>query len=117
MPDWLITFNFYIDERKRPENFPRVLHDLVFVKADSKEAVVEAVNTESFKYIRLQGVSVRKDPYAVEQPDVLDTARMFVPMHMWTHFDADVKPVTGEMPVLDKTGLASFISGKEVVKN
>jgi hypothetical protein len=115
--DHLITFNFYIDERKRPENFPRVLHDLVLIKADSKQAVVDAVNTESLKYIRMQGVSVRKDPYAPEQHGVLDTARMFVPIHMWTHFDADVKPVTGEMPVVDKTGLASFTDGRDVVKN
>ena len=115
--DHLITFNFYIDERKRPENFPRVLHDLVLVQADSKEGLVNAVNTESLKYVRMQGVSVRKDPYAVEQPNVLDTNRMFVPIHMWTHFDADVKSVTGEMPFVDKTGLASFASGKEVVKN
>ena len=117
MADYLITFNFYIDERKRPENFPRILHDLVLIHADSKQAVVDAVNTESLKYIRMQGVSVRKDPYAPEQPDKVDTARMFVPIHMWTHFDADVKTVTGEMPVVDKTGLASFTSGKEVVKH
>lgn len=115
--DYLITFNFYIDERKRPENFPRVLHDLILIKADSKEGVVSAVNTESLKYIRMQGGSFRKDPYAPEETNTVDVKRMFVFAHMITHFDADVRPLTGEMPEIDSTGLASLSSGKELVKN
>ena len=115
--DFLVTFIFHIDERKRPEGFPRQVRDLVMINSDSKQGLVTAVNTESLKYIRMQGVSVRKDPYAAEDPNKLDTERMFVPLHMITHFEADVKTITGEPAVVDQTGLASFPSGKEAVKH
>jgi hypothetical protein len=115
--DYLVTFVFHIDERKRPEGFPRQVRDLIIVSADSKQGLVTAVNTESLKYIRMQGASVRKDPYAMENPNKLDTERMFVPIHMITHFEAEVKTVTGELAVVDSTGLASMPSGKNVVKH
>ncbi len=63
----------------------------------------------------MQGVSVRKDPYALEDPNKLDTERMFVPMHMVTHFEAEVKTVSGEPAVVDSMGLASL--PKDAVKN
>lgn len=115
--EYLITFVFHIDERKRPENFPKELRDLVMITSDSKQGLVNAINTESVKYIRMQGVSVRKDPYAAEDPNKLDTERMFVPLHMITHFEAEVKTITGEPAVIDSTGLASLPSGKEVVRH
>lgn len=115
--DYLITFVFHIDERKRPENFPKQIRDLVMINSDSKQGLVNAVNTESVKYIRMQGVSVRKDPYAAEDPNKLDTERMFVPLHMITHFEAEVKTITGEQAVIDQTGLAALPSGKDIVRN
>jgi hypothetical protein len=115
--NYLIVFIFHIDERKRPERFPKEIFDNVFVNSDTKQGLVDAVNNESVKYIRMQGVSVRKDPSAMEEPNKVDTARMFVPMHMITYFEAKVEPILGEMPVVDETGLASLPSGKEIVKH
>jgi hypothetical protein len=115
--DFLITFTGHIDERKRPENFPHKIYDLLLIAADNKDGVVKAINDYSKNYIRNGGMSVRIDPYAQEDPSVLDTDRMFVPLHMLTYFTADVKQISGEIAGVDLAGSASMPSGKAVVKN
>jgi hypothetical protein len=118
MAEYLVTFVFDIDENRRPRDidFPKQLFDPMIIAADNKLGLIDTVNKESLKYIRMQGVSVRKDPYAMEKPNEVDVNRMFVPLHMITHFYAQVRPITGEIPDIDGTGLASLPSGKEIVK-
>jgi hypothetical protein len=122
MSDYLIKFIGHINERKRPENFPREIYDLLFVRIDEKvgkDGLVNAVNTESMKYIRLQGMTVRMvDPEQMEDLTKIDTERMYVPMHMITHITAEVSgPIVGNAPIVDSTGLASMPDEKKQVKN
>jgi hypothetical protein len=118
MADYLVTFVFEIDETRRPRDikFPKKLFDPIMVAADSKKALIEAVNNHSVTYIRMQGVSVRTDPYAMEKSNEVDVHRMFVPFHMITHFYAEVKPISGEVPLIDEAGVVSMLSGKDIVK-
>lgn len=117
MADYLVTFVGHINERMRPENFPREVRDLVLVQADSQEALVNEVNKASFQYIRLQGMGVRRNPYDPEVANQLDLDRMWVPMHMLTHIVPHVRLLTGEVPQVDpKTGMISLPSGSELVK-
>lgn len=117
MSDYLITFTGYIDERKRPENFPRTIKEMIFVSADTNEQVVKAVNDYSLQYIRAQGMSVRNDPTSMEDSTILDTSRRWVPMHMLTHFDAKVKQITGKIPMFDKEGRIELDDDDKPVRN
>jgi hypothetical protein len=111
--DFLVTFVGHIDVHKKPDGFPVIqgrpgeVHDLVFIRSENKEGIVNAVNTESLKYIRYQGMSVRRDPYAHEDPAKIDTDRMFVPMHMLTYISAEVKLIQGQPEEPESTGLAA----------
>lgn len=122
MADYLLKFIGHIDRFKRPDGFPEKIYDLLFIRIDEKEGkngLVNAVNTESLKYIRLQGMTVRTvAPEQIEDLTKLDTDRMFVPLHMITHITAEVSgPIMGNAPAVDSTGLASTPTEKEQVKN
>jgi hypothetical protein len=102
MAQFLITFTGHVDETRRPEDFPKKIFDLLLILADDNDGVVKAVNDHSKNYIRNQGMSVRMDPSATEDASVLDTNRMWVPLHMLTHFTADVKQITDETSMMSQ---------------
>lgn len=115
MPTFLFQFNGYIDERKRPENFPRVIHDILLWDCPNQQAVVNFVNDRCAMYTRNQGMGVKLDPYALETLGVLDTDRAWVPMHMITYLTAVHKPIVGELPGLAEDGQTVMPSGASVV--
>lgn len=97
---YLITFIGHIDERKRPENFPRQIIEQLIVEAETKDQIVSAVNDYSMKYIKVQGMSVKRDPAGVTDVAKIDTDRMFVPMHMITYIEAKHQIVITPAPEL-----------------
>jgi hypothetical protein len=117
MPEYLITFTAYIDARKRPENFPRVIQDKVVASFDSGPLLVDFVNKRVAVYAQNQGMGVTLDQDLIEDLSIIDTNRIWVPMHMITHFTATYKAITGEMPQVSALGLTEMPSGKEVVKH
>jgi len=117
MPDYIVTFTAYIDENKRPENFPKVIKDVLAVSFDTGLQLVDFVNKRNEMYNRNQGMGVNLDPGSLEDLSIIDTKRVWVPMHMITYLTAAIKPVTGEMPQITDAGITEMPSGKEVVKH
>lgn len=117
MPSWVVTFTGYIDENKRPESFPKIIKDIMVVTFETGKELVEFVNLRNQLYNRNQGMGVPLDASALEDLTIIDTDRVWVPMHMITYLTAAVKPVTGELPHITEEGIVSMPSGKGVVKH
>ena len=115
--DYILTFTGYIDERKRPERFPRVIEDKIIWSFDKTEDLVNFVNNRVALYAKNQGMGVTLDEKVIEDLSIVDTNRMWVPLHMITHMTATYKAITGEMPQVSIAGVTEMPSGKEVVKN
>lgn len=116
MPTYLFQFTGYIDERKRPENFPRAIHDVLLWDCPNQQAIVDFVNNRCAMYTKNQGMGVRLDAFALETLGILDTDRAWVPMHMITYLTAIHKPIVGEIPGLAEGGEVENPSGKPLVK-
>jgi hypothetical protein len=126
----ILTFVGHIDETKRPryidrehtQEFPTKIFDVMFIRVDESkgpEGIVNAVNTESLKYIRQQGMTVRTVPPGnLDDLAKVDSDRMFVPIHMITHITAEVSgPIMGPQTMVDSTGLARMPEGQTEEKH
>ena len=114
---YAIFYTGHVNERVRPEGFPKKIGDHVVVHVNSKEELVQKVNDFMAIFVRNQGMVVRKNPGAMEDPAKLDTNRMFVPMALLSHIDSRVAPITGEIPEVDPDGKTVNFSRKPVMKN
>ena len=117
MSDYLLTFRGYVDENKRPDDFPCIIEDLVFIHANTQDEVAKSVNVYSLYYVKLQGMPMCKNPHSMEDFSALDSGRMWVPMHMLTHFDVEVRQITGKMPIFDKEGRIELDGDEKLVQN
>jgi hypothetical protein len=122
--NYMITFFGHIDATRRPRNekgeftFPEVVRDLIFVQAGSIDAVVQAANDASHKYIKDNGMSVGTKPHLPDVVNRLDTERVWVPMYMITYISLEVKTVEGEIPqMINSGGDLKFSSGKDLRLN
>lgn len=119
MTSYFVTFMAYIDERKRPENFPKVIHFSAMIHAENQEQLGGQVNLLLFQnFVQPQGVGVRRDPYKTEEVGKQDlNDRMWIPMHMITHIIPVVKMIVGEVPFLNnETAKAELPSGEGIVQ-
>jgi hypothetical protein len=117
MAEYFVRFTAYIDERKRPENFPHQVHDTITLRVDSAKQLGDIVNARCAAYHQSQGMAVSIEPEDAEKMGLGEINRIFVPSHMWTHMTLSmVKPIIGENPQISETGEITLPSGKEVVK-
>ncbi len=117
MLNYVVTFTGYIDQRKRPENFPTNIQDVVVGPFETSAHLVDFVNKRVALYAANQGMGVTLDQNLMEDLRIVDTNRMWVPMHMITHFTASYKSLTGEVPQISASGEVSLLSGKQIVKH
>ena len=105
----------YVDQRKRPENFPDVVRFTQFIDSDSQEDLAKQVNNLLVNnFLRLGGVAVRLDPSRIEELGKLDLQEWtFVPMHMLTHVVPVIKPVSGMLVLGGGRIDAAQLSGTE----
>lgn len=99
MSSYFVVYTAYIDERKRPENFPRYVQIReVYDNIESTDHLKHAVNTYVTKMASAPGIVVFKDP-----DEIVDTSlitfdkRRFIPWHMITHVEMTAK-VMFELP-------------------
>jgi hypothetical protein len=90
--DYLFEFTAHIDERKRPEGFPRK----VFVREQydqvPAEALRELYNNRAKALVTSVGLSVfLNDPVLTDPLGI--NQRVFIPWHMITHFQGELKPI------------------------
>src|SRR5579863_699282 len=100
---YFIVFSAYIDERKRPEGFPKVVKSSSIVQVDSPEELILQVEGLLYKnFVQHQSVGVHRDPSKVENLGQIDIGnRMWVPLHMITCVIPNISLITETTTVLD----------------
>lgn len=101
---YYVVFTAYIDERKRPENFPREVHIKdVYDRVESVEHLQFLVNDRFTKLVLSAGLVVFKneDEPEPEHGKITFDKRIFVPWHMITHMKLDVHHMPSKPSVQD----------------
>lgn len=120
--EYLLTFTFHLDPIQAPMlGLAQKMYDVKHVATDgSKDSLVEAVNRESSPYISYPngmpktGVTLRRDPSAMEGSNMIDTDRIFIMNNLIRAITVTTKRLTGETPSPDLDGILSTQDGKEV---
>jgi hypothetical protein len=93
MPSSVYFVNFvgFIDERKRPEGFPRKINDKQVFEVESLQHLQSMVNDRFIKLVSQSGLVVMKDDTEIQDENKLTfDKRVFVPWHMITHMVLEV---------------------------
>lgn len=93
MTDYFVDYTAFVDERKRPENFPKQVHVInILNNIQGIEHLKHFVNKFFIELVTSAGLIAMKDPgEIVDQNMVTFDKRFFVPWHMLTHMQVDVK--------------------------
>jgi hypothetical protein len=99
----------YINERKRPENFPRSIYCIGTYQVNNVAELAALINNEMETIFRIQGMMIQIDPTTIDPAKINVEGRIFVPMHMITHIRAEIKqmqprPLVVDTGVLDAAG-------------
>lgn len=102
LTSYFVDFIAHVDERKRPENFPRVVHDKQVFEVESIPHLQFVVNERFVKLVSQSGIVVfRNDDEPVDEGKITFDKRVFVPWHMITYMELDVKMVTTKQDLQD----------------
>lgn len=94
MAKYFVDFTGYIDEVKRPENFPREIHVKdVLDNVEDIQHLQFLVNNKFTSLVLGAGLVVFKNEDAVHSTGITFDKRWFVPWHMITHFGVEVKHI------------------------
>lgn len=90
---YLVKFTGYVDERKRPENFPHEVHVTdVYKDVENLEHLQALVNNRFIGLVSSAGLVVLKnEDEPPEEGKLTFDKRIFVPWHMITHMTLAVK--------------------------
>jgi hypothetical protein len=96
VPNYAFEFFAHIDERKRPENFPKAIRVLEqYNGLGSDDQVKELYNERVKLMLSNPGLIVYLDESAIIDTSILAfDQRVFVPWHMITYFHGRVKLLT-----------------------
>jgi len=117
MSDYVIVFTAYLDERKRPEGFPRKVKEVLTARFDRLPDLVDFVNKRHQMYIQSKGMGATLDKVDLDRLGITETERVWIPERMIAFTTVVIKNMTGEVPQVDPEGIISMPSGKEIVKN
>lgn len=76
MSEYIVTLTAHIDEKRRPENFPKFIKDTVFVNLSGLEELLKFVNSRVLFYAQTRGFSGVLDSTKMEDLRVVDTNRV-----------------------------------------
>jgi len=95
MPEYLFEFEAHIDERKRPENFPRTVFVRVTFPNIESDAQLKVFYNDYFTaLVRNPGITIYPDGESIDTSPMRFDQRIFVPLHMITYFHGRVKLLT-----------------------
>jgi hypothetical protein len=104
--NYFVEFSAYVDERKRPENFPRVIHiQENYNNVESMTHLRDIVNQRFISLVTSAGLIAMKDENKPVETKLTFDQRMFVPWHMITHMHVDThliqeEPQTPQDPLI-----------------
>ncbi len=115
MSDYRVRFIGHIDDRKRPEGFPREVYSDIFCRVKNEQELKAAINEQSKVFILQQCMVVPKGDVLVEDMSkVRFDTRMMVMMHMITHIDTITTKIIGEIPEVGEDGTPQMMDGTKV---
>jgi hypothetical protein len=95
MPDYFFEWTGHIDERKRPENFPREVYVREqYSQLPSDEVVKELFNQRFKTMVGNPGIVVFLDTEETIESKLTFDKRVFIPWAMITHFHGRIKLIT-----------------------
>jgi hypothetical protein len=98
MSEYVAKYTFFIDNRKRPENFPNEVYIIDhYPHVESDRAMAELFNTRFTNLASGTGVVVYLEQ-DIDARTVNFNSRVFVPWHMITHSSGEVKLVIPQEP-------------------
>jgi hypothetical protein len=106
MPDYVVEYTYHIDERKRPEGFPKTVSIIDhYEKIDGEQAIVELYNNRFRSLAKEPGVVVFLDQTKIDSSKIDFNSRVFIPWHMITHAHGKVNLIIPEEPKQDNLAL------------
>jgi len=107
MSEYFVRFAAHIDERKRPENFPKIVFIDETIGVESIDQLSENVNRRFKGLVSAPGLVVLKNPDEILDTNVMTfDKRVFVPWHMITHFEAFVNLLSTPVPKDDPLNIS-----------
>lgn len=95
MSEYLVRFIAHIDERKRPENFPKVISIDESFAVETLDQLSQGVNNRFKNLVSAPGIVALKNPDEILEQNVMTfDKRVYIPWHMITHFEASVNLIT-----------------------
>jgi len=111
--DYLLEFEAHIDERKRPEGFPRS----VFIREQygnvEDNQLKDLYNNRVKTIVTNPGIVVFPEDETIDASKLNFDQRLYIPWHMVTHFHGTVKLITAPPA---KTPLESLAPADPVVE-
>ena len=89
--DYFVQYVGHVNERLRPEYFPKLVYVNVIFQVANKEELQKNVNQFAAGFIAQQAMIVFKDPESVQGRELDLEKRMIVPMGMLSHIDCNIK--------------------------
>lgn len=97
MSQFMIRFNVYIEESRRPKDvgFQTKYEVHEIFRLDDDNYLPKLINDRYEFYIKQPGITVTKNHGRIDGANPLNNVanRMFVPWHMISHFDADFQMI------------------------
>lgn len=89
---YFVDFIAYVNERIRPEGFPREVHvQETYTDIESTHHLQAIVNRRFVELVTAAGLVVLKDPTGLQDQSVISfDRRIFVPWHLLTHMTLKV---------------------------
>ena len=111
----MVRFTAYIDETKRPKDFPKLVYSDLFFNVKSNSELKGYIKSMYQIFMAQQCLLVPKtaEVETVEEEFNYDD-HMLVPMHMVTHIHTDTKKIIGEIPGIDDDGNPKLLDGTPV---
>ncbi len=93
---YFVDFTAYVDELRRPENFPHEVHvQETYSDVENTNHLQAIVNDRFIKMVASAGLVVLKDSSGILDSSIITfDKRRFVPWHMLTHMEVSVKLIT-----------------------
>lgn len=93
MSSYVVRFTGYIDERKRPENFPKTVEIIEsYGHIESTEQLKMLVNNRVTDLAMAPGLIALKNPTnMIDASHIAFNKRRFIPWHMITHLEMQVE--------------------------
>lgn len=106
MPSFFVHFIAHIDERKRPEGFPKEVYVDDTYGVENNEQLGKIVNRRFVELVSSSGLVVmKKYDETIDQSILSFDKRIFVPWHMITHLEVSVRQLVEPPPPTSQDAL------------